>query len=163
MMPTDSKKPIYEWAVAKVGDRRRPESIPVSRSKVALYAKSSGDTNPLFTDEAFAKAHGFEAVAVPIAMTTRVAPHKRREIIAQNGYEAPVRPTPFARWQCKLFAPMKPGDVITSEAVVGEKFEKRGRRYITWSVIARNQNGETVAEYSATNSWEGSKPEDKTR
>ena len=159
----NKKKPIYEWAVAKVGDSRRPESIQVQPEKVALYAKTSGDSNPLFTDEAFAKSHGFKTVAVPIAMTTRVAPHKRREIMAQNGYEAPVRPTPFARWTCKTFAPMKPGDTITSEAVVGDKFEKRGRKYITWRVVARNQDCEKVAEYDATNSWEGAKPEDKTR
>lgn len=162
-MSSDSNKPIYEWAVAKVGDSRKPESITVNPGKIDLYVKASGDTNPLFTDEAFAKAHGLESVAVPIAMTTRVAPHKRREIIAQNGYDAPVRPTPFARWQCKLFAPMKPGDVITSEGKVGAKFEKRGRRYITWQVEAHNQDGEKVAEYSVTNSWEGAKPEDKTR
>ena len=162
-MAHDDKKPIYEWAAARVGHRRKTISMPVKKERIDLYVKSSGDPNPLLSDEKFARAKGFETMAVPVAMTTRVAPHNRRSIMLQNGFEHPVRPTPFARWECRLFAPMKPGDVITSDARVGDKFEKRGRKYIVWEVVAHNQRGEKVAEYRTTNSWEGAKPEDKSR
>jgi acyl dehydratase len=162
-MNHDSTKPIYEWEVAKVGDKRATISLPIKQERIDLYVSSTNDPNSVLSNEAFALEHGFETVAVPVAMTTRVAPHNRRAIMIENGYEHPVRPTPFARWQCRLFAPMKPGDVITSEAHVADKFEKRGRKYIVWEVVAHNQHGEKVAEYRTTNCWDGTKPADKTR
>jgi hypothetical protein len=115
------------------------------------------------TDEAFAHAHGFDGLAVPVSMTIRVAPGRRALIIDRKGYGHPVRPTPFARWQCELHAPMKVGDTITSNSQLGDKFEKNGRKYLVWQVEAYNQHGEKVAEYRATNSWEGAKPEDRSR
>ena len=162
-MSRNDQKPIYEWAVAEVGHQREAISLPIKKERIDLYVKCSGDANPLFSDESFAKLHGLETTAIPVNMTMRVAHHHRGKIIEQNGYVEPERSTPFARWQSKLFMPMKPGDTITSTACVAEKFEKRGRKYIVWEVVAQNQHGEKVAEYRTTNCWEGIKPEDKTR
>ena len=162
-MAYDNTKPLYEWDVAKVGDTRKTISIPIKKERIDLYLRSTNDPNPILRDEKFARDRGFETTAVPVAMTTRVAPHNRRSIMLQNGYEHPMRPTPFARWECHLYAPMKPGDVITSDARVSDKFEKRGRKYIVWEVVAHNQRGEKVAEYRTTNCWDGAKPGDKTR
>jgi len=162
-MTDETQRPIYEWTAAEVGDSVAPRDTVVETSRIAQYVATSGDTNPLYTDEAFAHAHGFDGLAVPVSMTIRVAPGRRALIIDRKGYGHPVRPTPFARWQCELHAPMKVGDTITSNSQLGEKFEKNGRKYLVWQVEAYNQHGEKVAEYRATNSWEGAKPEDRSR
>lgn len=162
-MANQEDKPVYEWAVAEVGDTIPPADIRVEPSRIDLYVKTSGDDNPIYSDAEFAKSKGLDGCAVPVAMAMRVAPTRRSVIIREKGYKHPVRPTPFARWECQFFAPMKPGDVITSETRLGEKFEKRGRKYVVWTISARNQRGEKVLEYRSTNCWEGAKPEDKTR
>lgn len=162
-MANQEDKPVYEWAVAEVGDTIPPADIRVEPSRIDLYVKTSGDDNPIYRDAEFAKSKGLDGCAVPVAMAMRVAPTRRSVIIREKGYKHPVRPTPFARWECQFFAPMKPGDVITSETRLGEKFEKRGRKYVVWTISARNQRGEKVLEYRSTNCWEGAKPEDKTR
>lgn len=162
-MANQEDKPVYEWAVAEVGDTIPPADIRVEPSRIDLYVKTSGDNNPIYSDAEFAKSKGLDGCAVPVAMAMRVAPTRRSVIIREKGYKHPVRPTPFARWECQFFAPMKPGDVITSETRLGEKFEKRGRKYVVWTISARNQRGEKVLEYRSTNCWEGAKPEDKTR
>lgn len=162
-MANEDDRPFYEWAVAQVGDTIPPADIRVEQARIDLYVKTSGDANPLFTDEAFARSKGMESTTVPVGMAMRVAPTRRSVIIKEKGFKHPVRPTPFARWECQFFAPMKPGDVITSESKLGDKFEKRGRKYVVWTITAKNQHGEKVMEYRSTNSWEGAKPEDKAR
>jgi acyl dehydratase len=154
--------PVYEWAAAEVGDTAPDKTVIMTRELIALYVNTSGDNNPLYTDQAFARAHGLPDVAVPVSMAVRIAPGKRSTIIRHKGYQHPVRPTPFARWECETFAPVQPGDVITSESFLDEKYE-RGRKYLVWKVIGRNQRGEIVVVHRATNAWEGSKPDDKVR
>ena len=163
MSTTQKDPPLYEWAVAAVGDSVPPIDTLVDPARIALYIKTSGDNNPIYSDEKFAKSVGLDGLAVPVSMAMRVAPTRRAIIMSRKGYKHPVRPTPFARWECTFFAPMKPGDVITSESQMSEKFEKRGRKYVVWKVAGRNQRGEVVMEYRSTNSWEGAKPEDRNR
>ncbi|MCC6472957.1 MAG: MaoC family dehydratase [Burkholderiales bacterium] len=162
-MTVENERPIYEWAVAQVGDTIAPARVRVDPARIALYVKTSGDDNPIYTDEAFARSKGLDGCAVPIAMAMRVAPTRRSVIMANKGYRHPVRPTPFARWQVEFAAPMKPGDVVTSESKLGEKFDKRGRKYLVWHVKGSNQDGAPVLEYRSTNAWEGTRPEDTER
>ena len=162
-MSNEENRPVYEWSVAEVGDSVAPRVTTVDPDRIALYVKTSGDRNPLFTDEKFARSLGFEGLKVPASMAIRMAPGRRTRIMKQKGYRQPIRPTPFARWECQFFAPVKPGDVITSESRLDEKYEKRGRKYLVWKVTGYNQRGEVVVEYRATNSWEGFKPEDRVR
>ncbi|MBI4200777.1 MAG: hypothetical protein HY531_00635, partial [Chloroflexi bacterium] len=63
----------------------------------------------------------------------------------------------------KTYAPLNVGDVISSESELGDKYERRGRKYLTWHVVGHNQRGEKVAEYDYTNLWDEGKPEDKVR
>ncbi len=150
-MAIDTARPVYEWDVAEVGDSLPPDDSTVEARRIQTYV------------EAFARAHGFNGVAVPISMVCRVASTRRRQIMNAKGYEHPVRPTPFAHWECETFAPMQVGDVITSETKMAEKYEKRGRHYVVWHVVGRNQRGEKVLEYRYTNLWDLGKPEDRQR
>lgn len=162
-LPSAGKRPVYEWSVAEPGDTLPAKDTRVDAALVKLYSDTSGDRNPLYTDPVLANAAGLEATAVPTLMVIRVAPTSRTELMSRKGYDHPVRPTPYARWQCELFEPMKPGDVITAESQLDEKYEKSGRKYLVWRVIGRNQRGDKVVEYRTHNAWEGSKPQDRVR
>ena len=154
----------YTWDRATAGDEAPGEAtVEVTADKIRQYVDTEDDTNRLYVDEEFARKHGFDGMAVPISMVCRVAPNRRAEIMQAKGYGHPVRPTPFTRWQCKTYAPLKLGDVITSTNELGSKSERRDRHYLTWHVEGRNQDGEKVCEYHYTNLWDEGKSEDKTR
>ena len=155
--------PTYEWDVAEVGDAAPPKNTPIDEAVLELYTRTSGDHNPLYSDEAFARSKGLDGLGVPVSAAVRVAPGRRATIMRVKGYAHPVRPTPCARWQCETFGPMKVGDVITVQSFLDEKYEKRGRKYLVWRVEGRNQRGELVVVYRSTNVWEGAKPGDRTR
>jgi len=156
-------KPPYEWDVATVGDTLPPRDTTVGYDLVQLYMDTSGDRNPVFTDAALARSCGLPGTTVPASMAMRVASTRRTTIMDAKGYSHPVRPTPFAKWECEFFAPITPGDVITANSQLDHKYEKNGRKYLVWKVTARNQRGEPVIEYRSTNAWEGSKPGDRSR
>ncbi len=161
---TEVPESWYTWDKAVVGDKPPGESVvEVTADKIREYVDWEDDTNRLYVDEEFARKHGFDGLASPIAMVCRVAPNPRREIMEARGYEHPVRPTPFARWHCKTYAPLKVGDVITSTSELGNKYERRGRHYLTWHVVGHDQRGEKVCEYEYTNLWDEGKPEDRKR
>lgn len=161
---TESAEKWYTWDRAVVGDKAPGEAtVEATAEKIRQYVDLEDDTNRLYVDEEFARKHGFVGPAVPIAMVCRVAPNRRAEIMEARGYEHPVRPTPFARWQCKTYAPLNVGDVITSTDEVSGKYERRGRRFLTWHVVGHNQRGEKVCEYYYTNLWDEGKPGDKAR
>lgn len=162
-MSENNPKPLYEWAAAEVGDTAPPKQTLLDAAQVLMYARTSGETSKVYVDEAFARSRGFDGLAVPFSMAVRIAPGRRSTIMRHKGYAHPVRPTPFARWQCETFAPMKVGDVITVESRMDEKFERRGRKFLVWKVTGRNQHGEVVVEYRSTNMWEGATPADRER
>ena len=156
-------RPVYEWDVAAVGDDVPPHDVTVTPELIDLYVKGSGDENPIYMDEEFARSKGLSGRAAPASMAIRAAPTRRAVIMGRKGYAHPVRPTPFARWECQMFAPIQPGDVITSTSRLADKFEKRGRKFVVWEITAHNQRGEKVLVHRCTNMWEGAKPEDRER
>ena len=167
-MPKASKVEVpehwYTWDKAVAGDKAPAKAkVEVTSEKIQQYVDLEDDTNRLYVDNEFAQKLGFKGPAVPMAMVCHVAPNQRREVMQARGYDHPVRPTPFARWQCKTFAPLKVGDVVTSTTELGRKDERRGRHYLTWHVVGYNQRGEKVCEYSYTNLWDEGKLEDRSR
>jgi acyl dehydratase len=157
------KAKTYEWDVAKIGDTNQPATIPIEPERIKEYIEAEQDFNPLYTDEAYARENGFDGPAVPIPMYIVYAAQRRHELMHDQGYEHPLRPTPFSRFVFNSFAPVKVGDSIRSQLVLHDKYEKNGRRYLVWHNVSYNQNGEKVLEYYYTNMWDGSKPEDRLR
>ena len=52
---------------------------------------------------------------------------------------------------------MRAGDTITSVGSVIDKYERRGSKFVTFRVEARNQHDELVAEYDYTSIFEYAK------
>ena len=155
--------PVFEYADAIVGDETPAQEYVVAPARIAKYVAASGDNNPLYTDADAARRLGFRDTLVPLAVTKVLPRMRRHSLMKQRGFVHPIRPTAFARWEHQLFAPIRPGDVITATTRLAEKYEKRGRQYLVFEVVGRNQRGEKVVEYRHTSLWSGTKPEDRTR
>ncbi len=156
-------QPTFEYPDAVPGDETPAQDYTVVPERIAQYVSTSGDANPLYTDPDAARQHGFDAPLVPVAVTKVLPRMRRHTLMRQRGFTHPIRPTAFARWEHQLFAPIKPGDVITATTRLAHKYEKRGRQYLVFEVTGRNQHGEKVVEYRHTSLWSGNKPEDRTR
>jgi acyl dehydratase len=155
---------IYEWDVAQEGDESPPFVYEVTRQKIADYCKAVRYDNPVYLDDASARAAGFPGVIAPPTMCYTYAPMRRVDLVASRGYVAPEqatkapRSTPFVASEITfLGALVRPGDVIASTTSVQRKWERKGNRFITFLISGKNQRGETVAEYTYSCIWEYAK------
>ena len=89
-------------------------------------------------------------------MVLSYAPLLREEIAKANGFVAfevsksTRSQTPFAKCEIRWSTPVVPGDTITGQRRVLEKYERRGSKFVTFRVEAINQRGESAAEYDYT-------------
>ncbi|MBI4203335.1 MAG: MaoC family dehydratase N-terminal domain-containing protein [Chloroflexi bacterium] len=154
--------PVYTWDVMQIGHTCPPMTVEITRESIANYARSVQNNNPVYFDDAAARAAGFPGVIAPPTMCYTFAPMRRAEVMQHNGYSSPEqdkvnpRSTPFAGTEI-LFqgAPVRPGDVITSTSTLDNRWETRtGNRFVSFRVVALNQRGEKAVEYLYNVIWE---------
>jgi acyl dehydratase len=127
----------------KIGDVHQELLVEdLKRTQIVQYAGTSGDYNPLHTDEIFAtKVAGFPSVfahgMLTMGMTGKMLPH----------YRGGGRLTHFGvRFTKQVF----PGDTLKAKATVAEIHEKDGLNLVNLSVETTNQNGDIVVSGWAT-------------
>lgn len=121
------------------------EPVPVTAEDIAAFCTAIGETNPLFTDAAAAKAGPFGGLVAPpsFAVTFRNGRHFFEHIprYGKQGFDAGK--------DVEFVTPIRPGDAVTLNSHVKEIYEKTGRTGSMVFVIVRstltNQNGEVVA------------------
>jgi acyl dehydratase len=127
----------------KVGDSRTEVLVEdLTRTQIVMYAGASGDYNPLHSDEKYTTeiagyptvfAHGM----LSMGMTGRVL----------TDWVGDGRLTKFGvRFSKQVF----PGDSLTATATVETIREEGGVLLADFSVITRNQDGDTVVVGTAT-------------
>jgi len=150
----------YGWDVAEVGDTAPPYVFEVTAEKIAEYCRAARYENPAYTNQAAARDSGLPGLIAPPAMVFTYAPLCRAELMAAKGYITPEqsaerpRATPFVSVAIDFQGVMvAPGDVISSVTSVQDKFQRCGKRFITFRVVAHNQRDELVADYHYTCLW----------
>jgi acyl dehydratase len=130
-------------ASLSVGDSRELVlTDDLTRTQIVMYAGSSGDYNPLHSDERYAKevagypgvfAHGM----LSMGMTGRLL----------TDWMGDGRLTKYG---VRFVKQVWPGDALTATATVDAIREEGGEWFADLSVLTVNQNGEPVVTGSAT-------------
>ena len=149
--------PTYNWDVAAAGDEAPPFSLTVTRESIAKYCEAVRNWNPLYLDEAAAKAGPCGRIVAPPSFAMMAAPLRRNEVMHAKGYAAPEEKgeyqTPYAKCELRLYRPIYPGDTVVSRAFLEDKLERRGKRFAQWRVEAKNQAREALFDYTYTTIW----------
>lgn len=156
-----SQEKRWEYDVVEVGQTGAPFTVEVTNDLISKYAERVRNPNPVYRS-----GPDDDLTAMP-TMLIAVAPLRRFSIAEANGFvalelasESP-RQTPFAKCEVRWKRPFGAGDTITSVCSVIDKYERRGSKFVTFRVEARNQHDELVAEYDYTSIFEyarGQKP-----
>ena len=160
----ESQEVRWEYDKVNVGHAGPPITIQITEELISTYASSVRNDNPVYRGSP--PSEDGPALAMP-TMIFRVAPLRRQDVAANNGFvaleEASVNPrqTPFAKCQVRWFGPLRAGDSITSRRRVFDKYERRGNKFVTFRVEAENQRGDKVAEYDYTCIFEYAKGQKK--
>lgn len=128
--------------VGKEFDRYRYE---VTKEEIVEFAKSVGETNPLYVDEAYAKTTAHGGLIAPPTFCVVFRSQARLPDLKLNYGKRGVD----GGKECRFYQPIRPGDTITGVDRIAEVYEKTGRSgsmiFIVRESELRNQHGETVA------------------
>lgn len=138
---------VYDRSV--IGREVAVGRFDVTRESIAAYCEALEETNPLYTDEAFAAQGPYRGIVAPpgILQAAPLAepPDPKLEFTGAMF---------MAGSRQEYFLPIRPGDVIEGFAQVKEVYEKTGRSGRMIFVVRRfrfaNQHGEDVAAHEVS-------------
>jgi acyl dehydratase len=114
----------------------------LSRTQIVMYAGSSGDYNPVHTDNEFVtKVAGYPGVFAH-GMLSMGATGKLLTDTVGDGR--------LTKYGVRFVKQVWPGDTLTAKATVTAIREEDGQHLVDLDVLTTNQNGEAVITGSAT-------------
>ena len=127
----------------KVGDSHTERVVEdLKRTQLVMYAGTSGDYNPLHSDELYTReiaryptvfAHGMLTMGMTGRMLTNYVGDGR-----------------LTKYGVRFTNQVWPGDTLDSTAVVEAIRNEGGKRYVDLAVTTKNQNGVDVVKGNAT-------------
>jgi acyl dehydratase len=127
----------------KVGDTHEEVVVDnLTRTQIVQYAGTSGDYNPLHTDETYAKevagyptafAHGMLSMGLTGTMLTNWVGDGR-----------------LTKYGVRFSRQVWPGDTLTAKATVEALREESGQHFVDLAVSTTNQKGEEVVTGNAS-------------
>ena len=135
-----------------IGTRTDPFSVEVEKNQLRFFAKSVGETNPIYTDETSAKAAGYRSLLAPptFAFSLNLATPDPMGRYKEMGID--LGKVLHGEQKFEYFEPICAGDTITLEGEITDIYEKKGGtlEFIVTETRATNQGGETVAKMIST-------------
>ncbi len=135
-------------------------SLPVQKSDIRRYCEATGNFNPLYFDEEYAKQAGYEDVIAPPAFYSvpfrchprafcSVSQGTDTEDIAELMEKVRLNRTLDVAKKIEFFKPVQPGDIVRYIGEITEITEKQSRKLgpvlsLTFRRTATNQNDELV-------------------
>jgi acyl dehydratase len=131
-----------------IGHEFKPFSTTVEAGKVKLFCKAIGEEDPIYADEAAAKAAGYKAVPVPptfLQAITNDDPEKGGLLRLLN---VDIGLILHGEQHYDYYAPVYVGDKITCQQKVTDMYDKKGGAL--WFVVSetslKDQSGKLVAK-----------------
>jgi hypothetical protein len=164
-----AKSEVLEAMRKVAGKQLQVVTTAISREMIEEFVDVTGDTNPLWRDEEFAKKAGYDGVIAPPSLlwTSKITYGKVTGEISYNNKRfnaiIDVFPPEFpkdaldAGGEWEVFEAVRPGDVITATAKLGEPYEREGKRgtmvFCSMTTEYRNQKDELVGRYTHNFVW----------
>jgi len=129
-----------------IGLETAPRSVEVEKGQLKAFAGATGEKNPIYFNEAAAKAAGHPALPAPptfLFCLGLLAPEPE-SVIAKLGVD--MGKVLHGEQSFTYGQPIHAGDVITLKTRISDIYDKRGGAldFIVQDTEAANQNGETV-------------------
>ena len=135
-----------EYDRSLYGKEHEAGPFEVTKEQIKAFSQSIGDSNPIFNDQAAARAAGYaDVVAPPTFCTLMVHQVKLPDIKLNFG-----RNRRHAGQRVQPRKSIVAGDMLTASSHLKDVYPKTGRSgtmvFIVWETTFRNQSGEVVAD-----------------
>jgi acyl dehydratase len=134
-----------------IGHQWPPHSAAVEAGRLRLFAKATGETDPVFSDEAAARAAGHPGLPAPPTFTFCLDMDVPDPFayLAQMG--VPVHNVLHGEQHFSYHAPVHAGDTLTYRSRIADIYDKKGGalEFIVKETRVENQHAALVAELRA--------------
>ena len=129
-----------------IGLETRPRTVEVEKGQLKFFARATGEKNPVYFDEAAAKAAGHRALPAPptfLFCLETMAP-AQDGVMAKLGID--IGRVLHGEQQFTAGKPIYAGDTITMTTRIADMYDKKGGAldFIVQDTRAVNQDGENV-------------------
>ena len=136
---------MLEYDTSWIGKEFDRYTYTVSKEEIIEFATSVGETNPLYTDEEYAKTTPYGSLIAPPTFCTVFRSRARLPDLKLNYGRRGID----GGKECQFYVPIRPGDTITGVDRIAAIYEKTGRSgtmiFIVRESELTNQHGEKVA------------------
>ncbi len=130
----------YAHAVGRVSE---PVTYDIERGHIQRFVEAIGDSNPIYVDEAAARAAGYARIPAPPTFATVLRPKDPRE-----GIEIDWKKLLHGEQEFRHHRVMLAGDRLTVVGKIAEAYVKSGKSgdmdMMVLQTTATDQNGATV-------------------
>lgn len=134
--------------LSRIGTESVPVTVPVEAGQLKFFAKAMGETNPVYTDEAAAKAAGYSALPAPPTFAFSLNLARPDPFAAYTSLGLDLGRILHAEQAFEYGVPICAGDTLTITETLVDIFEKRGGAlaFYVFEGIATNQRGEIAVK-----------------
>ena len=135
-----------------IGRELGSKSIVVERGRLRFFAKVIGETNPVYTDEAAAKAAGHRALPVPPTYLFCLEHEASESVSVSKLAKLDQGRILHGEQQFTYHALAYAGDTLTFEARIVDVYDKKGGAldFLVKETRVANQDGKHIADLRAT-------------
>ena len=135
-----------------IGRVSTPNTVDVEKGRLKFFAKSIGETNPIYTDEAAAKAAGYRSILAPPTFVFSLDMERENPFDDTEEMGINLGDILHAEQAFTYHEPICAGDTITLQSKVTDIYDKKGGalEFVTQLYTANNQDNTLVAEMTRT-------------
>jgi acyl dehydratase len=135
-----------------LGRESKPNSVDIEKGRLKFFAKSIGETNPIYTDEAAAQAAGYRSIPAPPSFLFSIDLEQDNPFADIEDMGINLGKILHAEQAFTYHEPICAGDTITLQSKVTDIYDKKGGKleFLVQQYTAKNQDDTLVAEMRRT-------------
>jgi acyl dehydratase len=130
-----------------IGRVLRPAVLDIERGRLRFFAAAIGETDPVYLDEAVARAAGYPDLPAPPTFLFAAELDGQSITSMLDALGVPLGRILHGEQEFTYFAPVCAGDTVSVESRIGDIYTKKGGalEFIVKESTATNQDGVKVA------------------
>ena len=131
-----------------IGYQLPPSELLIERGRLQFFARSIGETDPMYTDLAAARAAGYPDLPAPPTFLFAAELESGAVTSLLETLELPIQKILHGEQGFTYLKPVCAGERVTVRSKIADIYEKKGGalEFVLKSSEARNSSGELVAE-----------------
>ena len=131
-----------------IGHRAEPFSVPVEASRLRLFAKAIGETDPVYTDEAAARAAGHPALPVPLTYLFCLESESPHGATMRQQMGVDYARLLHGEQRFKYHRTCHAGDTLTFRQRIADIYDKKGGAlwFVVQEMEMKDQAGKLLAK-----------------